>query len=74
MINARGDLAKPMSVEFDEELKFNDSFRKFSPESSSGLANWLIKNGIAKDEVAAKNIMILISIICFSLAIYFLFN
>ena len=60
-----------MSLEFDEEKKFNNEYDKLTPNAKQGLTNWLIKIGAAKDENGAKNIMIVVSIICFALAIYF---
>jgi len=60
-----------MSVEFDEEAKFNNMYNKSLSKPYSGLTKWIIENGLAKDERGAKNIMIIVSIICFSLAIYF---
>lgn len=61
-----------MPVEFDEEIKFNDSYNKLTSETSSGLTAWLIEKGIAKNEKNAKSVMIIVSILCFALTIYFL--
>ena len=58
-----------MSIEFNEETKFNDTYNKSVSKSSSGITEWLIKKGIAKNENGAKNIMIIISILCFALSI-----
>lgn len=59
-----------MTVQFSEEENFNQTFRAQS-SSTTGLTAWFIKKGWAKDENAAKNLMTVISIVCFSLAIYF---
>lgn len=61
-----------MSVEFEEEKQFNSVYDKSVSNTTGGLTNWLIKTGIVKDEKSAKNTMIIISIVCFALAIYFL--
>ena len=60
-----------MTVEFEEESKFNSTYQSSTPDTVSGLTGWLIKVGMAKDENRAKNIMITVIIICFALAIYF---
>ncbi len=60
-----------MSVEFDEETKFNNTYQNSTSDTVSGLTGWLIEVGVAKDENGAKNIMIAVTIICFVLAIYF---
>ena len=61
-----------MSVEFNEG-NFNQSFAQSSGRSSKsiGLTAWIIKKGWAKNESQANVIMIVISIICFGLAIFF---
>jgi|GEM_PF-1319088 len=59
-----------MSVEFTEEENFNKSYRSIQPEAS-GINNFFIKIGLAKSESGARVVMILISIVCFALAIYF---
>lgn len=60
-----------MSVEFDEEAKFNSLYSKSISRPSTGLTGWLINVGISKDEKDARNIMIIVAIICFALSIYF---
>ena len=57
-----------MPVEFNNNNEFNNTFSK--PTESSGIAGWLIKKGIAKDEKTAQNYMIVVAIICFALAAY----
>jgi hypothetical protein len=59
-----------MSVEFEENkpLDFN-----YQPEKK-GLADLIIKLGLAKDKVGAEKVMIVIAIICFGLSIYFFLN
>ena len=59
-----------MAVQFDEEEKFNAAFRT-QISTPAGLTAWFIKQGWAKDERSAKNIMTIITVICFALAIYF---
>jgi hypothetical protein len=61
-----------MSVEFEQEEQFNNVYDQSLSNTPKGITAWLIESKIAKDEKSAKNIMILISIICFALAIYFL--
>jgi hypothetical protein len=59
-----------MSVEFDEEIKFNNSYNKSISTSTSGLTEWMIKKGIVKTEKSAKSLMIIVTILCFALAIF----
>jgi len=59
-----------MPVEFDEENKFNEGFVRDVTQTGS-IANWLVKNKIARDENGAKKIMLIIAIICFAVAIIF---
>lgn len=61
-----------MSVEFEQEKQFERVYDQSSTSTSGGLIGWLVKSKIAKDEKGAKNIMIIVSIICFALAIYFI--
>lgn len=61
-----------MSVEFEQEKQFERAFDQSTSSTSGGLTKWVIKTGFAKDEKGAKNIMIIVSIICFALAIYFI--
>ena len=61
-----------MSVEFEEEKQFNSAYNQAISSAPKGITGWLIKTGIVKDEKGAKNLMIIVSIICFTLAIYFL--
>jgi hypothetical protein len=60
-----------MGVEFNEENNFNTTYKAASPTPVSGLTKWIIDKGIAKDKKSADNFMIIISIICFAVAIYF---
>lgn len=60
-----------MSVEFDEEIKFNSAYNRSEQQSSSGLEKWLIEKGIAKTEKGAKSVMVLIIIACIALTIFF---
>jgi Na+/alanine symporter len=61
-----------MAVQFSEEEQFNQSYRTNSSSGSvSGLTKWVIEKGIAKDEQGAKNIMAVVAVVCFTLAIYF---
>ena len=59
-----------MSVEFTEEENFNRSYRSIQPENS-GINNFIIKIGLAKSASGARAVMLIISMICFALAIYF---
>jgi hypothetical protein len=58
-----------MSVEFNEESGFNKMYDKSG--QTGGLTNWVINKGIAKDEKGAKIILNTITVVCFSLAIFF---
>ena len=61
-----------MSVEFNEGDDFNTTYAAKTTQVS-GLTKWIIDKGIAKDEKGSKNLMIIVTIICFALAIYFAF-
>ena len=61
-----------MSVEFDNEIKFKNLYDNVSRSEISGLAGWLIKKNIVKDEKNAKSVMVIIVIVCFALSIFFL--
>lgn len=64
-----------MVVEFEEEKMFEKGFNRASnSQSSGGLTNWMIKKGIAKDESGAKTIMVIITVLCFALAIFLMFK
>lgn len=56
-----------MNVEFNNERQNNYNY---SPQKS-GLANLVIKMGLAKDESGAQKVMIVLAIIFFALSIYF---
>jgi hypothetical protein len=57
-----------MSVEFNE----NNPYKGIASVSqSTGIGGWLIKKGFAKDSKGANQIMIIISIVCIAIAIYF---
>ncbi len=58
-----------MNVEFNENRPNNYNL----PEQQSGLTNFFIKLGLAKDETGAQKVMIIVSIICIALAIYIAF-
>jgi hypothetical protein len=59
-----------MPVEFNEEEKFNAVYRT-KPTTIPFLTKWIIKTKLAKSEKGAKNVMAIITIACFALAIYF---
>ena len=64
-----------MSVQFEEEQNFNNSYNKsVSKSSSGGLTSWIIKNGWAKDEKGANAMMIIIMLLCFALAIFLIYQ
>jgi hypothetical protein len=56
-----------MSIEFEENKPLNYNY----PTKKSGLTNLIIKMGLAKDEAGTKKVMIIITIVCFALSIYF---
>ena len=58
-----------MSVQFDEENKFNESFQA-AEKPTGGIAKWLIEKRIVKDAAGANKIMIVVAIVCFALAVY----
>jgi hypothetical protein len=61
-----------MSIEFDQDNEFMKIYaNKNSSSSSGGINNWLVKKGIAKDSKGADMIMIIVSVVCFAIAIYF---
>ena len=62
-----------MSVEFNEEKNFNQSYASSSASrgSAAGLTAWIIKKGWAKDTSGANALMIIVMVICFALAIFF---
>lgn len=55
-----------MSVQFEEENKYNFSYKSLPPR---GITGWMIKNGYVKDEVGAKKVMITITIVCLVLTL-----
>jgi hypothetical protein len=61
-----------MSVEFDEEIKFNSVYNRATQKTPSGLEKWLIEKSIAKSEKGAKLVMVFIIILCVALTIFFL--
>ena len=63
-----------MSVQFEEEQKFNERFNNPSSGSNSGLTGWFIKNGFAKNENGARTVMTIITVLCFAVAIFFMFK
>ena len=60
-----------MSVEFEED-DFSQK-RYNSVQRTGGMANWLIKHNLAKDEASANKILIIVTILCFVLSAYFVF-
>ncbi len=62
-----------MGLEFNEEKEFNKSFDVGS-EPTSRLTKLIIKMKLAKDDKGAKLAMSIITIICFTLAIFFALN
>jgi hypothetical protein len=56
-----------MGVEFNEGQPVNYNYQP----KKGGIAPLLIKMGLAKDEAGAQKVMIILTIICFALSIYF---
>jgi hypothetical protein len=56
-----------MNVEFNE----NNPYKQIPVAGSNGLTGWLIKKGLAKDTKGANALMLIISVICIAIAIYF---
>jgi len=61
-----------MSIEFDEEIKFRNTYNQLNEKTSSGLTSWMIKKGIVKGEKDAKLVMIIVIVVCFALSLFFL--
>jgi hypothetical protein len=59
-----------MGVEFDEGQIPNYNYQP----KASGIAPLIIKMGLAKDEVGAQKIMLIITVICFALSFYFFYK
>jgi hypothetical protein len=59
-----------MNVEFNEGQPTNYNY----PPKKSGLANLIIKTGLAKDEAGTQKVMIVVTVICFALMAYFIFK
>ncbi len=60
-----------MAVRFEEENNFNQLYHaSIQHAAASGIAAWMIKQGYVKTEAEANATMIIVTIICFSLAIY----
>jgi len=55
-----------MSVQFEEENKYNFSYNSPSPK---GITGWMIKKGYVKGETGAKKVMTIIIIVCFVLTL-----
>ncbi len=56
-----------MAVEFNENKPLDYNYQP----KKGGLTALLIKMGLAKDEAGAQKVMIIITVICFALSIYF---
>ena len=56
-----------MVVEFNENKPLDYNYQP----KKGGLTALLIKLGLAKDEAGAQKVMIIITVICFALSIYF---
>lgn len=54
-------------------IQFNEGENNTNYYSSEekGMTGWLIKKGIFKDKAAANKALLVVAIICFSLAIFF---
>lgn len=59
-----------MNVEFNEGQIPNYNYQ---PKKSS-IAGLIIKMGLAKDDAGAQKIMIILTVICFALSIYFFYK
>ena len=56
-----------MGVEFNENKPVDYGYQV----KRGGISSFIIKMGLAKDDKGANNVMIVISIICIAIAIYF---
>lgn len=66
-----------MSVEFNEEKNFGQQLYGRNAGSgassgASGITAWIIKRGWAKNESVANGLMIVVTIVCFAVAIFFI--
>ena len=43
-------------------------------ENPTGMIAWFIKKNLAKDENSAKKLMTIITVMCFAVALYFIFK
>ncbi len=59
-----------MGVEFDENKPVNYDYKL----KDGSLTSFFIRIGWAKDEKGAQTVMIVITIVCFSLSIYFFYK
>jgi hypothetical protein len=59
-----------MGVEFNEGQIPNYNYQP----KKAGIAQLIIKLGLAKDEAGAQKIMIVITILCFALSFYFFYK
>jgi hypothetical protein len=56
-----------MSVEFNENRPSDYNYQV----KKGGIANMIIKMGLAKDDKGANKVMLIISFVCIAIAIYF---
>lgn len=64
-----------MGVQFDEDNFGRKTYSNYSAEQSStgdatGMAKWLINNGLAKDVISANILLIIAALFVFAFAIY----
>ena len=65
-----------MGVQFDEDNFGRKTYSNYSVDQSSagdatGMAKWLINNGLAKDVISANILLIIAALIVFFVSIYF---
>ena len=60
-------------VEFEEQGNEYQRSRSFVAQELSGIAKFIIKLGIAKNESQAKIVMVAVTIVCFGITIFIVF-
>ena len=61
-------------VEFEEQGNEYQRSRSFVAQELSGIAKFIIKLGIAKNEAQAKVVMIIITLLCFAITFFVIFS
>jgi hypothetical protein len=57
-------------VQFNDEDFSAGNFPYQNNSQQSGIVGWLVQKGLAKDQKAAEIILIIVTLVCFGIAIY----